>query len=267
MTSIRQGLLVILACAQFIVPNLARFIDGLTPIGEATGQTPLPEQPAGYAFLIWFVIFALILVFAVRQVMPSQRDNPLYRSIGWLAVGAVAANVAWMSVAIAIGNGWHLVVLIWTIFVFAVATLLVLLARSSLWTGFDRWITQPAFALLTGWISAAVWLNVSSVMREAAGGVPFGVNGLTFSLGIIGAMTMTGIIVSWLSRWNSFYLGTLCWAFVGVFIKATTSDLNIEIAAAAATLAILTGGGALLSAASEARADPTSTVNSPGAQQ
>jgi hypothetical protein len=54
--------------------------------------------PAGYAFTIWSLIFALSLSYAVCQALPSERESPRLRRVGWLTASAMAATSAWMIV-------------------------------------------------------------------------------------------------------------------------------------------------------------------------
>ncbi|MEO0672633.1 MAG: hypothetical protein AAFZ05_11470 [Pseudomonadota bacterium] len=251
MTSLRRSLLVVLAIAQFAVPALPNFVDGLTPIQGISGQVPPPEQPAGYAFSIWFVIFALILVYAVRQLLPVTRNAVLDEKIGWLAVGATATNVLWMALAITLGSGWYLVAVIFTILAFALATLFVVLAGRAHWSAFDRWITQPAFAVLAGWLSAAVWLNLASQLRQSAIPAVAAQSTETIGVAVIGAVTITGLIVGWASRWNAFYLATLAWAFAAVAVQNVTVLQNPLIAAGAGVLALVSLIGVVRSGLTE----------------
>jgi hypothetical protein len=50
--------------------------------------------PAGYAFTIWSLIFTLSLGYAVWQALPSERENPLLRRVGWLTASVMAATSA-----------------------------------------------------------------------------------------------------------------------------------------------------------------------------
>jgi hypothetical protein len=45
-------------------------------------------EPAGYAFAVWALIFALSLVYAVYGALRANRENPLLRRIGWYTAGA-----------------------------------------------------------------------------------------------------------------------------------------------------------------------------------
>jgi hypothetical protein len=211
----RQITVLALAVLQWITPSLSTFIDGLNSIGRSVNDVPPPEQPAGYAFGIWFLIFALSLAYAVRQALPSQRDNPVYARIGWLTAGAFAANSVWMVLAQVYGNGWYLVATIWTIWVFAVAATTALLFNAAHRDSFDRWITEPALAILAGWLTAAVWLNTWSFLKLTTVGT-FGLEPVPFALAMVAAVIVTAVAVHlWLGR-NRWYALTIAWALVAV---------------------------------------------------
>ena len=236
---LRQIAVLALAPLQFVTSSLSAFVDGLTPIGRSVNAVPPPEQPAGYAFAIWFVIFALSVVYAARQALPSQRDNPVYARIGWLTAGAFAANSVWMVLAQVYGNGWYLVLTIWIIWAFAVAATAALAGNRAEWDVFDRWVTVPAMSLLGGWLTAAVWLNTSSYLMMTEIG-RLGLEPVPFALVVVGAVTLLGGFVHFALGRISWYALTLAWAFAAVGIA--NLDANPSTIAAPvfglATLAI-----------------------------
>ena len=52
--------------------------------------------PAGYVFSIWALIYLLLLGFTVYQALPSQRENPALRKIGYLFAINGIANSIWL---------------------------------------------------------------------------------------------------------------------------------------------------------------------------
>ncbi len=162
----RALIVLVLALAQFIVPQASRLVGFGTPIGNVGGSFPPgPEQPSGYTFGIWGLIFTLTLVFAMRQLLPSHRDAALYQNIRTAVVVLLAASSAWMLAAQFYGNGLVLAALIWLMFLSAARGLLRTLAMRPTLDGFDRIITLPMFALYAGWLAAAAWLNTGSVIK------------------------------------------------------------------------------------------------------
>src|SRR4028119_952565 len=68
---------------------------GDSDIGQISDRTNTLITPADGTFAIWSIIFAWTLVFSVHQALPSQRENPLYRRIGWWAALNGVAGGLW----------------------------------------------------------------------------------------------------------------------------------------------------------------------------
>jgi hypothetical protein len=163
---LRAMLALLFALGHFAAGQASRLAGFGLPLDKAVNTgVPPPEQPTGFTFSIWGVIFTLALVFALRQAMPTWRDSALYQKIGWSAVVAFGANCAWMLIAQFYGNGPALVACIWIIWMFSARALFGTLAMRPMLDGFDRLITLPLFGILTAWISAAAVLNTASYLR------------------------------------------------------------------------------------------------------
>ena len=67
-------------------------------VGRVSGENPTLVVPADYAFVIWTPIFLLALVYAVYQALPSNRESPLLRRIGWFSALAYFSNGIWQIV-------------------------------------------------------------------------------------------------------------------------------------------------------------------------
>src|SRR5512139_1923756 len=52
--------------------------------------------PAGYVFAIWGLIYIGLIAFGVYQALPSQRENPRLRRVGYLFALSCLANIAWL---------------------------------------------------------------------------------------------------------------------------------------------------------------------------
>jgi hypothetical protein len=64
-------------------------------VGRVSGENPTLIVPAEYAFVIWTLIFLLALIYAVYQALPSKRESPLLRRIGWFSALAYFSNGIW----------------------------------------------------------------------------------------------------------------------------------------------------------------------------
>jgi hypothetical protein len=90
----RQICNVVFAVGQAAAPGITPLL-GLPQVGSVSDRYPTYVVPAGYAFSIWGLIFALCIAYAVWQMLPAQRANPLLRRVGWLTAAAFAGSTAW----------------------------------------------------------------------------------------------------------------------------------------------------------------------------
>jgi hypothetical protein len=79
----------------------ALFQAGMTTVASTRIQEVVDEgppslvEPAGYAFAIWALIFALSLAYAVYQALPTNRESPLLRRVGWFTATAFFFSGMW----------------------------------------------------------------------------------------------------------------------------------------------------------------------------
>ena len=97
----RQLAVILSILATIVVNGLANAL----PInGQNTGEISDRFQvyfvPAGYVFSIWGLISLGLIAYAIYQALPSQRENPRLRAIGWLVVLSGVANSVWIFLAL-----------------------------------------------------------------------------------------------------------------------------------------------------------------------
>ena len=94
---VRQIVVVLSVIATIVLNGLANGLplNGVTT-GEVSDQFDVYFVPAGYVFSIWGVIYAGLIAYAVYQGLPTQRENPRLRRIGYLFVLSCGANVGWL---------------------------------------------------------------------------------------------------------------------------------------------------------------------------
>ena len=112
--------------------------------------------PASYAFSIWALIFILCGLYALYQALPTQRENPTFRAIGWWTAAAFIANGAW-TYAYTSRQFVLAQVILFAGFMFAGGAYLrfTRAATGTRLTSSANWIVGPALGLLFGWITAA----------------------------------------------------------------------------------------------------------------
>ncbi|MFO7533615.1 MAG: hypothetical protein R6W93_14240, partial [Candidatus Limnocylindrales bacterium] len=81
----RQAVNVVSYVLTVIVNGLAVALplNGLET-GEISDRFPVLVTPAGYVFSIWSLIYLLLAAFTLYQALPSKRQQPELRAIGYL---------------------------------------------------------------------------------------------------------------------------------------------------------------------------------------
>ena len=98
-TIIRQIVTLGAVVAAFVMNVLANInpLNGLS-IGDISNRffANVLITPANYAFIIWGVIYLGLISLAIYQVLPSQRNNSLFRKIGYKIAIASLAQIIWV---------------------------------------------------------------------------------------------------------------------------------------------------------------------------
>lgn len=195
---------------------------GFNPDQFPVPQDNPPVQPAGYAFAIWGVIYAWLLMSAVFGVLrrwdaPDWADMRPALAVS-LAVGAVWLPAAVLSPVLA-------TVLIWAMLVPA----LIALWRAPV--GDAGWASLP-IGLYAGWLSAASCVAVGLLL--AGYGV---LDELLTAFLMITVATALASVVQWrLARAPSYGVAVI-WAFVAIWVAA--DPVNVGLAALAGALVVL----------------------------
>ena len=215
-----------------------------TRIQEVVDSDPRSlVEPAGYAFTIWALIFALSLTYAVYQALPINRDNVLLRRIGWLTAGAFFCTGLW-SVFVPAQQLVLAQVMLLAIF----ACLLIAYLRLARFAGGgapssgERWLVALLVGIFFGWITAA---NAVSLTSEAVrfGLVDSGGAGEALLGGILlllGGMLAAVVVLAGKTGSPQGYLAyaaTVLWALAGVVVNQY--DASIATAGAAAVAVVL----------------------------
>jgi hypothetical protein len=235
----RALFVLLFAVGNFVTSNLVRLTGVGTPLDRAVNSgVPPPEQPAGWAFAIWGLIFTLALLYAIRQILPSRRDTALYQAIGWPAAIALLMSNAWMVIAQYYGNTGPLLATMWLYWAFAVIAFFRALAMRPRLDRFDSIVTLPLFAILAGWLSAAAWLNTVGYLRV----VNLLPSGLTATLAAAVTMVVLAsmsILVLLRARGYVWFGLTTLWALAGIAYGNLYGSTNREIATLAIGLALI----------------------------
>jgi hypothetical protein len=203
-------------------------------------RLPILFVPAGYVFGIWGLIYTLLLGFVIFQALPSQRENPLLRRIGyWFALSCVA-NAVWLVCFHYFQFAWSMVAMIGVLL-----TLLVIYVRvqgqartraESIWV-------SGAFSVYIGWITVATVANASYVLYDLRWD-GFGLSEANWaSIMLVVAALVAGFIAYTRRDWA--YTAVLVWALVGIIVKQAPVSSQVGITAGlmiAVILVALVGG-------------------------
>ena len=229
--------LVVLAVAQIVSAQLTDLLHVGQSIQLRSAAASHPLVPAGYAFAIWAAIYLWSLVAAVWQLGEKHRDDPALKAVGWNMAGMFLINSLWQVWVPLRGFDWISVGLIAVSLVLGLSGLLRLreLGRVS---GEDTGFVFAPMALLSGWLTAAAFVNFTSVL--VAQHYALDPTNPSVSMAFLVILLAFGSLMIWLTRsfaytvalmWAAFWImmaniyrdhvfGMATLALVGVFIIA-----------------------------------------------
>ncbi len=184
--------------------------------GEISDRFHVFVVPAGYVFSIWGVIYVLLAVFTVYQALPSHREDPVIRSIGWLAALTGVLNSAWVLLF-----QYERFVLTVPVMIGLLVTLIAIHLR--LWEYRERlrgpayWAVRAPFSVYLGWITVATIANVAQT-GSALGVEPFGLP----PEWVAAAVLLLGLAIAarFVTEFGDVAYGlVIIWAYAGIVVK------------------------------------------------
>jgi hypothetical protein len=209
---------------------------GLSP-SEFSAQGDSTLRVAGYAFAIWGVIYAWLIVYAVYQALPSTTESDMSARLGWPSLAALALTGIWV-IASALNIEWATVAII----VAAALSLLVPIVRNG-----PRFRAEPLhrkalvlwpLALLMGWLTIASLVNTLTVATSQGLITPEAAD--LWALAAVLVATAMALLVTYRTRiWT--YPVPIAWGLIGAFFAQRTEGNNLLAFSAlgAATLIII----------------------------
>lgn len=163
---VRQVVVLVGALLAIVAAFLGSGAVGGEGVGEgALSSDATPIAPGSPAFSIWSVIYTGLTLYAVWQVLPSQRARSIHRRVGWWVLASMVLNAAWIFVVQA--------ELLWASLLVIVALLVVLVVimRRLLGRSPDGWwerlVLDGTAGLYLGWVSVATAANTAAVLLAA----------------------------------------------------------------------------------------------------
>lgn len=199
-----RAILVLAATLAFVLsPALTGGFAGFDPSLFPVPQDRPPVQPAGYAFAIWGLIYAWLIVSAGYGLL-ARADAPDWDAARWPLLASLVPGAGWIAAANA--SAVLATVLIWVMLLAA----LVALARAPVR---DRWLCLVPLAIYAGWLTAASWVSVGLML----GG--YGVTGPQ-AAALIAVPLAVGFALAVQLRLGRApeYAATVIWALVAVVV-------------------------------------------------
>ncbi|MGE5602008.1 MAG: TspO/MBR family protein [Nitrososphaerales archaeon] len=233
--TIRQIAVWVAAVATIVVNGLSESI----PINNQTSGEIANQfmgqnlwLPAGYVFSIWGLIYVLFIAYAIFQSLPSQRENPRLRAIGWPFVISCLANMAWL---IAFHYDQFLLSMVVMIILLVVLIWIYLQLRAGApkVSRGERWTVHLLFSVYLGWITVATIANAAHVLVSRGWtGQPLPAV-LWLIIMYVAALLIAALIA--FTKWDVAYLLVLVWAFAGIAVNY----LSLPAVAASSIIAAL----------------------------
>lgn len=227
---------ILAAFAVNVLANIAP-INGLS-IGEISNKIfgEVLITPANYAFAIWGVIYLGLITFGIYQALPSQRQNPSVRRIGYLLVLASLAQIAWV------------VLFQYRLFALSLVAMLGILLpliASYLRLGIgkrwvsrvEKWFVHIPLSIYLAWISVATIVNVALVLYNI-GWNGWGISAQTWTvMALVVGAVITAIAT--LQRADIAYTLVIIWAFVAIAVRQMNQPLIAITAGGLAFILVL----------------------------
>lgn len=195
-----------------------------TNVGDISDEFTSPIVPANYAFAIWGVIFLLLFIYAIYQVLPAQRTNPLFRSMGWWLAAAMAGNTLWTYTF----TDRQFIVSQVLIFAIAACAIMALLRyvqhfATTAPDGIEKWVVGPGTGLLAGWVTAASFVGLSATLitegwERSGQGADIGGSALLLFAGGVAALVLSRVARGPVTAWLPYGIAVL-WALVAVVVN------------------------------------------------
>jgi hypothetical protein len=214
---LRQMAVIVTILATLVVNGLANALplNGLNT-GQISDRFNVYFVPAGYVFSIWGLIYLGLIVFAIFQALPSQRENPRLRATGWwISLGGLA-NSVWIFF-------WHYEQFPLTLIAMLVllGTLIVTYLRLGIGRATvpaaETWFARLPFSIYLGWITVATVANVTSLLDYLKWN-GFGIAPEIW-MGIVLAAVLVIAALMNFTRRDIAYTAVILWALAGISVK------------------------------------------------
>ena len=216
-----QSLAIIaVAIVQIATTHLTEWLGVGQDVATRSAIASHPLMPLGPAFIIWGAIYAFALVAAVWQLLPAQKYNHALEQAGWNIAGVGLLCAAWQIWVPLNGFDWISTILVGLALVVGVAGLL-RLRQDDMLSRMDTIMVFAPLALVTGWLTAACFLNFTSEL--VAGQYGLDPTHMPVSLGFLIGLIVFGGLMTHLTESLTFG-AALVWALSWVMAANLLRD-------------------------------------------
>ena len=206
------------AIGQFISPIFSALLGGAFTTPNRSGEPPL--TPAGYTFSIWGLIEVVSVALAIFLVLRRKRsDADLIDRLAVPLLVVFAGFSVWI-VAAEVEPVWSTLVVIVIMFVALVRALRIALAersRIATWPRLGRALLWWTLGLYTGWLSVAMWLNLTTAFAGSGAPITGAVGIVAQIAALAGALGTVLVILTWTGGLLP-YAAAVCWGLVGAIV-------------------------------------------------
>ncbi|KUG06336.1 tryptophan-rich sensory protein [Solirubrum puertoriconensis] len=203
-------------------------------MGQVSAQYPTPLTPSGWAFSIWGLIFLSEAIYAVWQLLPAQRSNPLPNAVARPLTVANLAAAAWV-----VCFSYELIAVCTALMLLTLGALVLAYgrARRLVLAGETAKLSSWPVSLFMGWISVATVVNLTLALRDFGWETPMNVT-VVLCVALLAVVVALGLIISSSFR-DAVYPLVLAWGLIGIW-AARRADL-VELAWVALAGAVVVG--------------------------
>ncbi|MEM1149649.1 MAG: hypothetical protein AAGI03_03715 [Pseudomonadota bacterium] len=214
--SLAQKALLPIAILQFAVPALPSLGIGFR-IGDGPGEVMMraPETPPGAFFAIWGLIFTAYL--GVALWAQTSRDYVL-RSVTPPLAMAGLASITWMMMRQARLNDVLVYVVLVALFGFAYQAARRFDATRGTGGSPGRWLLDVTTGLLAGWMTLALALSSTELVRSALGFANTDAEWWMLAFALLVASTAALFAFRHITA-SPYFLAALAWGLLGVVIN------------------------------------------------
>lgn len=187
-------------------------------------------KPAGYAFSIWGLIYAGLLVWLILQLKKGSVANQQANRMKAGFLVSCILNGLWL---LSFTNEWFVLSLVVMVaFLATLAWIYTVAFRTS-----TSWLDRLPFSLYIGWVSVATIVNVFVVMKTEQQLVFLGLDELAWT----SLMLMVGVVLALVFMWwhhDFIYPLVFAWAYIAIFARIDEATLYVVLVSALILLAI-----------------------------